>query len=197
MEAIDEAKNNRRKELLKARTELGDERRVAIDAAIAQNVQALPEYQNAELVLPYLSFGAEIDTRALIHNAWSHGKTVALPRCVEGTRDMRWYRVDSLDGLVMSKFGVEEPAEDPACEIDPSISEHALALVPGLEFDREGYRLGYGGGFYDTFLRAFSGTSVGLCRSPFLRSEGDLLQRGAYDLAAQIVVTDDCVVRCR
>ena len=197
MEAIDEAKTQRRRELKKARTELGDERRAAIDAKIAKNVQTLPEYENADLILPYLSFGAEIDTRALIEDAWSRGKTVALPRCVEGTRDMRWYRVESLDSLVMSKFGVEEPAENPAFEVDPNAFERALAFVPGLEFDREGYRLGYGGGFYDTFLSAFAGISVGLCREPFLRAEGDLLQRGAYDLAAQMVVTDVQIVRCR
>ena len=113
MDNIDIRKTERRRELKKARAALPDETRNQMDAAIAQRVMALPEYESADLVLPYLSFGAEIDTRAIIRDAWSRGKTVALPRCVEGTRLMRWYRVDSFDGLVTSRFGVDEPAEDP------------------------------------------------------------------------------------
>lgn len=189
----DEAKKLRRRELMAARTEMGEEVRAAVDGAIAQQVEALPEYQCADLVLPYLSFGAEIDTRAIIRDAWSQGKTVALPRCVEGTREMRWFKVDSFDGLVKSRFGVDEPAEDPSLEVDPSQAENAVALVPGLEFDRKGYRLGYGGGFYDTFLSAFPGVSVGLCRGQFLQD--DPIDRDVHDLPVGIIVTDAEVVR--
>ena len=189
----DEAKKLRRRELMAARADMGEEGRAAVDAAITDQVKALPEYQQADLVLPYLSFGAEIDTRAIIRDAWSKGKTVALPRCVEGTRDMRWYRVESFDGLVRSRYGVDEPAEDPAFEVDPSQSENAVALVPGLEFDRQGYRLGYGGGFYDMFLAVFPGVSVGLCRSKFLQD--DPIDRDVHDLSVGIIVTDAEVVR--
>lgn len=189
----DEAKKLRRRELMAARADMGEEGRAAVDAAITDQVKALPEYQQADLVLPYLSFGAEIDTRAIIRDAWSKGKTVALPRCVEGTRDMRWYRVESFDGLVRSRYGVDEPAEDPAFEVDPSQSENAVALVPGLEFDRQGYRLGYGGGFYDMFLAVFRGVSVGLCRSKFLQD--DPIDRDVHDLSVGIIVTDAEVVR--
>ena len=189
----DEVKKLRRRELMAARADMGEEGRAAVDAAIADQLKALPEYQQADLVLPYLSFGAEIDTRAIIRDAWSKGKTVALPRCVEGTRELRWYRVESVDGLVKSRFGVDEPAENPAFEVDPSQSENAVALVPGLEFDRQGYRLGYGGGFYDTFLSAFPGVSVGLCRSKFLQD--DPIDRDVHDLSVGIIVTDAEVVR--
>ena len=113
----------------------------------------------------------------------------------EGTRKMRWYRVESLDGLVRSRYGVDEPAEDPAFEVDPSQSENAVALVPGLEFDRQGYRLGYGGGFYDTFLSAFPGVSVGLCRSKFLQD--DPIDRDVHDLSVGIIATDAEVVRLK
>ena len=68
-----------------------------------------------------------------------------------------------------------------------------MALVPGLEFDRQGYRLGYGGGFYDTFLSAFPGVSVGLCRSKFLQD--DPIDRDVHDLSVGIIVTDAEVVR--
>ena len=190
---MDDAKNLRRRELMQARAALADEEREAIDAAIAANIVALPEYQQAELVLPYLSFGAEIDTRTIICDAWAQGKTVALPRCVEGTRLMRWFKVESFDGLVKSRFGVDEPAENPALEVNPAQAENALALVPGLEFDHLGYRLGYGGGFYDTFLAEFAGASAGLCRDPFLQAEP--IKHDVHDLPAGIVVTNTQVIR--
>ena len=71
-----------------------------------------------------------------------------------------------------------------------------IALVPGLTFDGHGFRLGYGGGFYDTFLARFEGVSVGLCRDA--QMSRDLCAEGlldAHDLPVQIVVTNSKVVR--
>ena len=167
--------------------------RASLDAGIARQVRALPEYKQAQLVLPYLAFGAEVETRGIIEAAWADDKVVALPRCVPGTRDMRWYVVNSYDGLVTSNLGVEEPAENPACEIDPAAFEGALCLVPGLTFDKHGYRLGYGGGFYDTFLAHFTGTSVGLCRS--CQMSRNVEARDTHDLPVNLVVTESEAIR--
>lgn len=116
-------------------------------------------------------------------------KVVALPRVVPGTRAMRWFSVDSLEGLERSPFGVEEPPADAAREVFPAVLPLALALVPGLAFDAAGFRLGYGGGFYDTFLADFPGTTVGLCRTCQLSAVP--LPRGPYDLPVGLVVTED------
>ena len=145
-------KNQLRRHFKAVRAGLLEGERRAIDAAIAGNVAGLPEFAEADGVFTYLSFGAEVDTRILIECAWTVGKAVALPRVVPGTRQMRWYAVDSLDCLERSSFGVEEPPADPAREVTPRDFHTPVALVPGLAFDREGYRLGYGGGFYDKFL---------------------------------------------
>lgn len=166
--------------------------RRAIDGAIARNVAALPEFAAADRVFTYLSFGAEVDTRALIQCAWEAGKTVCLPRVVPGTREMRWYAVESLDGLVRSSFGVEEPPDDPSREADPADFAHSVALVPGLAFDRAGFRLGYGGGFYDAFLPGFPGTSIGLARTCQLVEA--LPVRDAHDAPVDVVVTEDGAV---
>ena len=71
----------------------------------------------------------------------------------------------------------------------PAVLPLALALVPGLAFDAAGFRLGYGGGFYDTFLADFPGTTVGLCRTCQLSAVP--LPRGPYDLPVGLVVTED------
>ncbi len=188
---VDERKRALRAHYKQVRRELGEDGRMAADAGIEAHVIALPEFAEAEVLLAYLDFGHEVRTRGIIQVAWEAGKVVALPWCVPGSREMRWYRVTSFDALVRSKLGVEEPVPDPVHEQQLGTGERMLALVPGLAFDAAGYRLGYGGGFYDTFLAGFDGASVGLCRraqlSDDLRSEGIV---DAHDLPVQLVITD-------
>ncbi|MCH4083769.1 MAG: 5-formyltetrahydrofolate cyclo-ligase [Olsenella sp.] len=191
---IDIRKRELRHHFIDVRRELGAEARAAADAAIASRVTSLAEYADASAVLTYLSIWDEVETRGIIRDAWSRGKGVALPRCVPHTRLMRWYRVESLDGLERSKFGVLEPVADPATELDPNAAPNALAIVPGLTFDARGYRLGYGGGFYDTFLAGFGGASVGICREAQLSAAGELAL-DAHDLPVQVVVTEAQVIR--
>ncbi|WP_433568285.1 5-formyltetrahydrofolate cyclo-ligase [Tractidigestivibacter sp.] len=185
------SKRQLRKLLRRLRSSLAPESREKADTKIADVVLAQPEWRSAKTIFSYLSFGAEVDTRRLIEQAWQDGKAVALPRVVPNTRDMRWFAVTSFDGLETSSMGVDEPPIDPTRELDPSQDPTALALVPGLAFDGNGYRVGYGGGFYDTFLSGFPGHSVGLCRGVTLME--DLLPLGVlepHDLAVQVVATD-------
>lgn len=172
---------------------LSAKERLVLDEAIARNVAALPEFAAADAVFTYLSFGAEVDTRGLIQRAWGAGKTVCLPRVVPSTREMRWYAAGSLDGLARSPFGVEEPPDDPSREVHPADFVRPVALVPGLAFDREGFRLGYGGGFYDTFLPDFPGTPIGLARACQLVDR--LAVRDAHDAPVGIVCTEGEVIR--
>ena len=185
------SKRQMRKILRRLRSSLSQDRRATADTAIAEAVWTLPAWEDAGTVLPYLSFGAEVDTRHIIERAWRDGKVVALPRVVPGTRQMRWFEVSSFAGLEKSPMGVEEPPIDPATEVDPSSDSTALAIVPGLAFDANGYRVGYGGGFYDEFLSSFRGRSVGLCRGVTLME--DLLPLGVlepHDMAVEVVATD-------
>lgn len=200
-----EGKRELRLSLKEKRAALSVELRASADQCIAQRVCALPEFAAADLVFAYLSFGSEVDTRQIIQEAWRAGKTVAIPRCVPGERRMEWYEVHSFDGLVKSSLGVEEPQPDaqsapisipisaPATA-SASAPSSAIALVPALAFDQQGYRLGYGGGYYDVFLEAFAGTSIGLCREGFLL---DSLEHAIepHDLPVDIVITDANTLR--
>lgn len=195
-ERVDERKRELRKHFRKVRKDLGEQGRAEIDAGIEAQLKALPEFAQAEVLLAYLDFGPEVRTRGIIQAAWDAGKVVALPWCVPGTHEMRWFRITSFDDLVRSKLGVEEPVPSSETEQLLGTGERMLALVPGLTFDAAGYRLGYGGGFYDTFLAKFDGVSVGLVReaqvSEDLRAEGII---DAHDLPAQIVVSEGRVIR--
>ena len=188
---VDDRKRALRARLRAVRRGLGKDAHDAADAAIERRACGLPAFEAAEVVLTYLDVGPEVRTRGIIERAWAADKVVALPRCVPGTREMRWYQVDSLDGLVRSPFGVWEPCARPEREQPLGEGERMLAVVPGLTFDAQGYRLGYGGGFYDRFLAGFVGATVGLCREAQL--SGDLGAEGvidAHDLPVDIVVTE-------
>ena len=188
-------KRSMRKHLLEQRAGLGETERERMDWDIAQAVLGTVWWQSAQTVYTYLSFGSEVDTRRLIREAWDAQKTVALPWCVPHTRDIRWFVVDTFDGLVRSKLGIEEPVPDPAREVGAAADARSLALVPALTFDRAGYRLGYGGGFYDGFLAGFGGTSVGLCRDGFLIDDLDALGLlESHDRPVDAIVTNIYVV---
>lgn len=194
----DAAKDLRKHELraqFKAiRKALDPAERVCIDDEIAKQVLALDEYRVAKLLLAYLSFGSEIETRGIIEDAWRKDKTVALPWCVPHTREMRWFRITNFDDLVKSSFGVLEPVPSQATELYPHETAQSVALVPGLTFDLRGYRMGYGGGFYDSFLADFTGISVGLCREAQLSVDG-VEALDAHDLPVQMVVTEKRVIK--
>ena len=194
--AIDERKQALRARYKQMRLVLGEEGRRTADEGIERQLVGLAEFADAEVLLAYLDFGPEVRTRGIIQRAWDAGKVVALPWCVPGTHEMRWFRVTGFDDLVRSKLGMEEPVPVDENEQQLGTGQRMLALVPGLTFDLQGYRLGYGGGFYDTFLAMFDGVSVGLCRevawSDDLRAEGII---DAHDLPVQLVVTETRTVR--
>lgn len=178
------------------REAIGADERMRVDGLIEARVRELPAFARAEVLLTYLDMPCEVRTRGLIEAAWAEGKTVALPWCVPHARELRWFVVTSLADLVRSPFGVEEPVPRDECELLPTeLGSRALALVPGLTFDAQGFRLGYGGGYYDHFLAGFAGASVGLCRHAQLAD--DLRAAGvicAHDLPVELVVTEERVL---
>lgn len=183
-----------RKLLLRERAEQAPDERASIDTRIAHRVVAAPAFVQSETVLIYLSFGSEVETRSIIRAAWELGKAVALPR-VFAARSLRWYRVDSLDGLRVGSFGIKEPPPCEDREVIPGSTPGHVAIVPGLAFDCQGFRLGYGGGFYDVFLASFPGVSIGLCRERQLcASLDDLGVIDPHDRRVDFVVTEQRMV---
>lgn len=158
------------------------------DAAAFRTLFSLPEYRAARTVFCYLGVGTEPDTRAVIARALSDGKTVALPRVV-GKGHMEARLISALSDLTEGTFGIPEPSQDTET-LDPA--ETDLAIVPAAAFDREGYRLGRGGGYYDRYLARFGGVSVGLARERLLR---DAVPREAHDRPVDILITECGVIK--
>lgn len=160
------------------------------DAAVARHVRKLWQYAKNQTILCYVSTAIEVDTREIIRQALADGKRVAVPRCVPGTRTMEFYFITSLDELAPGAFGVDEPMPDPAKLVtDKSVG---LCLVPALCYDREGFRLGYGKGYYDRYLAGFGGSLVGLCYSDCIEKH---LPHGRFDRPVETLVTEQYIRR--
>ena len=153
--------------------------------AVGDGVLALPAYQKARQVLLYLSKGSEVDTWEVFAQAVAEGKEVYAPRCLDGEGTMGFFQVTSPQELLQGRFGLWEP--DPRRCAPWRRREGALCLVPVIAFDRQGYRLGYGKGYYDRFLAGFSGTAAGLC---FRELALERLPRGPQDRRVDVLVTE-------
>lgn len=115
-------------------------------------------WKEASTIYGYFPFNQEIRLLPLLQQALAEGKQVALPKCYG--KEMRFILVSDLSRVQASTFGVPEPMDDSPVARD----ETALVLVPGLAFDAHGYRVGYGGGYYDRFFTCEPHhPTIGLC----------------------------------
>ena len=115
-------------------------------AELCRRMAEHPAYREASSLYGYLSYNQEVRTRAILEQAQRDGKRVAVPKVFGDTMKFLW--LDDLDAVSLGYCNIPEPTEDGPEAND----EHALVLMPGLAFDPQGHRIGYGGGFYDRFL---------------------------------------------
>ena len=160
------------------------------DRCVANNVRRLWQYSKATTLLTYVSTDIEVDTREIIRMALADGKRVAVPRCVPNTCLMDFYYIDSLEQLKPGAFGVLEPDPDETKLLTDM--SHGLCLVPALCYDLEGFRLGYGKGYYDRYLSGFGGALVGLCYSDCIEKH---LPHGRFDRSVETLVTESYIRR--
>ena len=193
---IREVKKALRSEFKTIRRSFAPEDQAARDAQILKKLTALKEYKAASLILTYVSTAIEVDTRHLIEQALAEGKKVAVPWCVPGMVDMKFFLIQSLSDLEPGSFGVLEPVPEKQPELSVSVTDfelaHSFCVLPGLGFDLAGYRLGYGKGYYDRFLSRYPGITAGVCYTSCLKTQ---LPHGRYDRMIDILVTEKFVKR--
>lgn len=167
------------------RTSMTEEEKSEYDKAIAQQVRSLWQYDKNDTLLVYVSTPIEVDTHAIIEQALLDGKKVAVPRCVEGTRNMEFYYIQSLDDLESGSFGVLEPIVNKTVLMTDF--SRGLCIVPAFSYDWVGFRLGYGKGYYDRFLSRFEGNIIGICYSSCVQRS---LPHGRFDRPVELLVTE-------
>ena len=164
---------------------MSPESKQTLDRKIKNKLLNLWAVREAQTVLCYVSTEIEVDTREFIDVLLQMGKRVAVPRCEGEKSEMNFYYIESLSELSPGSFGVDEP--DPKRSIMVGKTEGSVCIVPAFMFDKKGYRLGYGKGYYDRYLSRYNGSAIGVCYSANLQEE---LFHGKYDRVVDLVVTD-------
>ncbi len=148
-EAVKDAKSRIRKEILDVRDSLSGEDRTVLDRMIRERLFELTEWETAENILIYLSFGSEADTWEIAKTALSSGKRVYCPRITDsGKSEMVFVRLADIKGVEKNAMGISEPTGTGVFSHD----EDALMIMPGVAFSTSHERIGYGGGYYDRYL---------------------------------------------
>lgn len=182
-------KNALRQQYKQMRRELSPQQKEEMDQKIERRICNLISFRYAKTVLLYYPKPTEIDTLLIMDEALRQGKQVGFP--VTGPGGQMVFRLvdDPVSRMAQGPFGVPEPKEGcPLFDKEAAGAvEDTLVLVPGLSFDKEGYRLGYGNGYYDRYLENFNATTIGLVYQDFL---AERLPRGRYDRWVDLLVTE-------
>ena len=144
-----------RKQVLQELKSLSKEEKQSINDWLTEQLLQHPFYKEAKTIATYLSFPHEFQTARLIEQAQKDGKTILIPKTYpHGKMDFVVYKLEQLE---RNPFGLLEPQGDFTI-LEPSQID--LIHVPGLAFNTSGYRVGYGGGYYDRYLADFTGKTV-------------------------------------
>lgn len=169
-----ESKSLFRKELLKRRKELSAPEINFCDLC------TFSEFKSSKVILCYVSAHGEVGTHTLIEELLKE-KEVVVPYCIDKCGNMIAVKITSPDDLTEGSFGILEPKNPvpfPKDEID-------FVIVPGIAFDKDGFRLGYGKGYYDRFLSSISPYKLGVCQKEFFV---DTLPHNQYDIQMDSVM---------
>ncbi|SMC47836.1 5-formyltetrahydrofolate cyclo-ligase [Papillibacter cinnamivorans] len=187
-DATEKEKAVLRRRLVFEQEKIDDKTRERSDGELFARLRELREFREASVVFLYVGTGAEPNTAMLIPELLAAGKRAAVPLC-RGGGEMEARLICSPEELRPGRFGILEPGQQ-----SPNLPPDAMdfILVPALCFDREGFRLGRGGGYYDRYLQKSSAFSAGLCRGIFLRER---LVRLEHDRRVDAVITEKETIR--
>lgn len=180
--SVSDQKEKLRDKCKTIRKGLGDELRKHASEAICLRLADWNIFHQAATILTYMPMRTEVDLLPLINQFPE--KSWVIPRILPGKDGQMVFHPYDPTHLVLHSFGMAEPASY-LPQVAPNDVE--LVLAPGLAFDRAGWRLGYGGGYYDRFLSGFSGLSVGVVYQSLLF---DALPRGEYDVPVSWLVSE-------
>lgn len=170
-----------RKEIIKKRDEIPEVDRIKASIKMLEFFERSDVFDNKTQVLSFASFGSEIDTDSVNQYLICRGIRVFLPK-IEN-KNMVFYEIGSLDDVLPGFKGIREPKE--GCKpyiYSDSEAENTLMIMPGVAFDKEGYRLGYGGGFYDRFLAERSGLHKNTVAIGYKMQEIVHIPRNEFDI---------------
>jgi 5-formyltetrahydrofolate cyclo-ligase len=189
---IDVEKENIRKTILSERNALTAKQIASMSESVCARFTSLGEVMNCSVMMIFLSFGSEVNTDGIIEWAWRQKKTVLAPLCRPEKRELESFPITTFDDVEPGYLGIREPKENllkpfPKKQID-------LVAVPAVAFDGRGYRIGYGGGYYDRFLAGMNALKIGLAFSCQIIPK---MPANRYDLPVDGIITEKEYIKIR
>lgn len=177
-------KEELRKEMKNLRKNMSKEEIFAKSDLICNKLFTLDVIKNAKTVMVYISAFNEVRTQKIIQKLIDDKKRVSAPITNEENKSMSAYYFDDLSKLVKGAYGILEPPMEHMCDI----SKIDVVVVPGIAFDKNGNRMGFGEGYYDRFLADFKGTKIGIGYKFQCKNNIDVNE---YDIAMDYVINEE------
>ncbi|MCZ7407683.1 5-formyltetrahydrofolate cyclo-ligase [Parvimonas micra] len=174
-----------RKEIQEKLKKISDKDRKSFEEILYKKLFENENFKNANCIALTIPFGTEINTYPIIEKLLKDGKTACSPICEKESRKMTFYKINSLDELIEGYYGIKTPPK-----IEENIikkDEIDLILVPGVGFDKNNYRIGFGGGYYDRYLKDFKGYTISLA---FKEQIVEKVPTNEFDLPVDLVITN-------
>ena len=195
-EDVRNKKKELRKKILALRDTLPLEERGKKSKSIHSRLFSLPEFVTAKTLAFYVSFKSEVLTGTMIREALSLGKAVVVPITDLANRRLKLSRiVDYTADLAPGTWGILEPKPDRIRLM--SLKEVDLIITPGAAFDKKGYRIGYGGGFYDSLLKSVQERRPSVALAFELQMVEEVPVESGHDEPVEIIITEERVIRCK
>lgn len=179
-----------RKKIIEYLSKLPKDERGTIEKKLHDQIIEQPFWKDAHTIGITVSQNIEWDTYNIIETAWKQGKKVAVPKCDPKLKQLHFYVITSFDQLEIAHFNIKEPIPSKTEEIH--YDEMDLLVVPGLVFDQRGYRVGFGGGYYDRFLTKYNKETVSIISSEQLTEK---IPTEAFDLPVRNIITEKEVIK--
>ncbi|RDI43955.1 5-formyltetrahydrofolate cyclo-ligase [Falsibacillus pallidus] len=157
----------------------------------ASTLFSTPEWKNAHTIGITVSNSPELDTWSIIKRAWDEGKRAAVPKCLPENKEMVFKHLTAFTDLERVFFGLYEPKE---CTTAIQKGGIDLMIVPGLAYQKNGFRIGFGGGYFDRYLSDFEGSTVSLA---FKEQIVESLPVESFDIPVQKIIVEREVIDCR
>lgn len=180
-----EGKKEIRKKVLEELNKLSKPMYEHFSYNIAQKLYHTEEWKEADTIGITVSRPPEVDTYQIIRQAWEENKRVVVPKCYPHTKEMVFRELTRFDELESVYYGLYEPIEEKTRVV--SKDEISLLLVPGVAYGKNGYRIGFGGGYYDRFLVDYKGKTISLA---FMIQIFDELPYESHDIPVGKIITE-------
>jgi 5-formyltetrahydrofolate cyclo-ligase len=183
-----------RKKMLEERAKISSNDILEKSSAIKDTLFSLSQYKESNFIFSFISFKDEVNTHEIIKDSIAIGKKVGVPISVPKTKELLVSEIIDFDKeLELSYYDILAPKDEYIRIVSPKVVD--LVLVPGVAFDKRGYRVGYGGGYYDRFFNKLEKgvIKIGLCYEMQILPE---VPTDIYDIPIDYIITEKGLINC-